>query len=108
MRNIARFQFRILFFDSPCDKKKTAGGALRWEIYQTHSEILWSFNFEMGMVQSRGDAPYPFYLVIQHLFFYKLKRNLFDDSIAAFHILLYVFYHPIVTDDLSNHIRIQL
>lgn len=49
MRNIARFLFRILFFDSTREKKKTAGGALRWAISQTHSEILWSFNFEMGM-----------------------------------------------------------
>ena len=108
MRNIARFLFRILFLAPIMRKKKTAGGALRLAIYQTHSESLLSFKFEMGMIQSRGDAPYPFYLVIQHLFFYKLKRNLFDDNSTAFHILLYVFYHPIVTDDLSNHIRIQL
>ena len=107
MRNIARFLFRILFFFTSCEKKKTAEGALRRAIYQTHSEILWSYNFKMGMVQSRGDAPYPFYLVIQHFFFYELKRNLFDDSIAAFHILLHKLCHPIVTDDFAKHIRIQ-
>ena len=38
MRNIARFLFRILFFCASCRKKKTARGALRWAIYQTHSE----------------------------------------------------------------------
>ena len=64
MRNIARFLFRILFFVAPCEKKKTAGGAFRWEIYQTHSEILWSFNFEMGIVHRLGFVPYAFFIKI--------------------------------------------
>ena len=62
----------------------------------------------MGMTQSESQVPYPFYLAIEHLFFYEIKRNLFNDSIAAFHILLYEFCHPIVTDDFTENIRIQL
>ena len=108
MRNIARFLFRILFFGTSYEKKRRLPeAALQWTLYQTYSESSPSLKFEMGMTQSKSRVSYPFYLVIQHLFFYELKRNLFDDSIAAFHILLYVFYHPIVTDDLSNHIRIR-
>jgi len=108
MRNIARFLFRILFFCASCEKKKTAGGALRWVIYQTHSENSPRLIFEMGMTQSEYHVPYPFYLSVEHLFFYKLKRNLFNDCIAAFHILLHELCHPIVTDDFAKHIRIQL
>ena len=108
MRNIARFLFRILFFCASCEKKKTAGGALRRMIYQTHSETSLNLKFEMGMTHSERRVPYPFYLVIQHFFFYELKRNLFDDCIAAFHILLYELCHPIVTDDFAKRFRIQL
>ncbi len=108
MRNIARFLFRILSFYTSCEKKKTAGGALRLAIYQTHSEISWGFNFEMGMVQSRGDAPYPFCLVIEEVLFHFFKRDFVDCDVRTLHILSDEFCHPRITGNLAEFIRIEL
>ena len=107
MQNIARFLFRILFFCTSC-RKKTAGGALRWVIYRTRSEISLNLKFEMSMVQIRSDAPYPYYLVVEQIFFHYIKRNTFDQSIRTFHILLYVTRHPIKAEDLAMQIRVCL
>lgn len=62
---------------------------------------------KMGMVQSRGDTPYLFCLVIEEVLFHFLEGDYLDRDVRALHILSDEFRHPRIAGGFAQLVRIE-